>query len=61
MDAQMLALIQSLHAEFKHNLPVAPNLLDHNFMPEAPNQIWTSGIIHFWTDKGWLYLMKQLV
>jgi transposase InsO family protein len=28
----------------KHNLPVAPNLLDRNFTPSAPNQAWTSDI-----------------
>lgn len=103
-DAQMLALIQSIHAEFKgsygsprmvrelrlrgfpaskerverlmqengikakhkrrfkvttdskHNLPIAPNLLDRNFTPEAPNQVWTSDITYLWTDEGWLYL-----
>ena len=40
----------------KHNLPVAPNLLDRNFTPSAPNQIWTSDITYLWTDEGWLYL-----
>jgi putative transposase len=103
-DAQMLGLIQSIHAEFKgsygsprmvkelrrrgfsaskprverlmgengirarhkrrykattdskHNLPVAPNLLDRDFTPEAPNQVWTSDITYLWTDEGWLYL-----
>lgn len=28
----------------KHNLPIAPNLLERNFAPEAPNQAWTSDI-----------------
>lgn len=103
-DAQMLVLIQAIHAEFKgaygsprmvkelrlrgypaskerverlmqengirakhkrrfkattdskHNLPVAPNLLDRNFTPEAPNQAWTSDITYLWTNEGWLYL-----
>lgn len=40
----------------KHGLPVAPNLLDRNFMPAAPNQVWTSDITYLWTDEGWLYL-----
>lgn len=40
----------------KHNLPVAPNLLDRNFTPDAPNQVWTSDITYLWTDEGWLYL-----
>ncbi len=103
-DTQMLALIQSIHAELKgiygsprmvrelrdrgfpaskerverlmrendirarhkrrykvttdskHNLPIAPNLLDRNFNPVAPNQVWTSDITYLWTDEGWLYL-----
>ena len=40
----------------KHNLPIAPNLLDRNFTPTAPNQVWTSDITYLWTDEGWLYL-----
>lgn len=103
-DAQMLALIQSIHTELKgaygsprmvrelrgrgfpasklrverlmrendirarhkrryrvttdskHNLPVAPNLLDRNFTSSGPNLAWTSDITYLWTDEGWLYL-----
>jgi transposase InsO family protein len=40
----------------KHNLPIAPNLLDRQFTPEAPNQVWTSDITYIETDEGWLYL-----
>lgn len=40
----------------KHGLPVAANLLDRNFAPVAPNQVWTSDITYLWTDEGWLYL-----
>jgi len=40
----------------KHNLPVAPNLLDRNFSPSGPNQAWSSDIAYLWTDEGWLYL-----
>ena len=40
----------------KHNLPVAPNLLDRNFTPAAPNQVWTADMTYIWTDEGWLYL-----
>ena len=40
----------------KHGLPVADNLLDRNFMPEAPNRVWTSDITCLWTDEGWLHL-----
>lgn len=40
----------------KHNLPVAPNLLNRNFTPEAPNRVWISDITYLWTNEGWLYL-----
>ena len=40
----------------KHNLPIAENLLNRNFTPEAPNQVWTSDITYIATDEGWLYL-----
>jgi len=40
----------------KHALPVAGNLLDRNFMPGAPNQVWTADMTYIWTDEGWLYL-----
>jgi len=103
-DAQMLALIKAIHAEFKgsygsprmtrelrlrgfaageervarlmrengikakhkrrfkvttdskHNLPVAPNLLERDFTPKASNRVWTSDITYLWTNEGWLYL-----
>lgn len=40
----------------KHNLPVAPNLLQRNFSPEKPNQVWASDLTYIWTKEGWLYL-----
>ena len=103
-DIQMLALIQSIHQEFKgsygsprmvrelrergfpaskprverlmkengikarhkrrykattdskHHLPVADNLLKRDFMPTAPNKVWTADMTYIWTDEGWLYL-----
>ena len=39
-----------------HSLPVAPNLLERNFSPTAPNTVWTSAITYIATDEGWLYL-----
>ena len=44
----------------KHHLPVAPNLLERNFTPEAPNQAWTADMTYIWTDEGWLYLAVVL-
>lgn len=44
----------------KHHLPVAPNLLERNFTPKAPNQAWTADMTYIWTDEGWLYLAVVL-
>ncbi len=40
----------------KHNLPVAPNLLQRDFTAHAPNQKWCGDISYVWTDEGWMYL-----
>jgi transposase InsO family protein len=40
----------------KHNLPVAPNLLNRDFTAHAPNQKWCGDISYVWTDEGWMYL-----
>jgi len=40
----------------KHNLPVAPNLLDRQFTVARPNAVWVSDITYIWTSEGWLYL-----
>lgn len=40
----------------KHTLPVAKNLLDQNFNPSAPNQVWVTDITYIPTQEGWLYL-----
>ncbi len=44
----------------KHNFPVAPNLLNRNFSPEAPNQVYAGDITYIWTTEGWLYLAVVL-
>lgn len=40
----------------KHNLPVAPDLVQRQFTPQAPNQLWCGDITYIATDEGWLYL-----
>jgi putative transposase len=35
---------------------VAPNLLDRQFSPAAPDRVWTGDITYIATDEGWLYL-----
>jgi len=44
----------------KHNLPVAPNLLNRNFSTLAPNEAWVGDITYIWTCEGWLYLAVVL-
>jgi transposase InsO family protein len=44
----------------RHALPVAPNLLDRNFAPAAPNRVWAADITYIPTDEGWLYLAVVL-
>ncbi len=40
----------------KHNLPIAPNLIDRNFSPAQPNSVWAGDITYIWTNEGWLFL-----
>ena len=40
----------------KHNLPVAPNLLNRQFRPTKPNEVYAGDITYVWTTEGWLYL-----
>lgn len=44
----------------KNGLPVAPNVLDRNFTPSAPNKVWAGDITYIWTAEGWLYLAVVL-
>jgi putative transposase len=44
----------------RHDLPVAPNLLDRNFEANAPNQRWASDITYLRSPEGWLYLAAVL-
>jgi len=44
----------------KHNLPVAPNLLNQDFTVEAQDCTWVGDITYIPTDEGWLYLAVLL-
>lgn len=39
-----------------HQLPVAPNLLQQNFLAYKADEKWVSDITYCWTEEGWLYL-----
>jgi transposase InsO family protein len=40
----------------RHDLPIAPNLLDRHFAAERPDTVWLADISYLPTDEGWLYL-----
>ena len=40
----------------QHKLGIAANVLDGDFLAEAPNQKWAGDISYIWTTEGWLYL-----
>jgi putative transposase len=40
----------------RHNLPVAPNVLDRKFIVAAPNQAWVGDLTYIATEEGWLFL-----
>ena len=40
----------------KHNLPIAPNLLNRQFEVKEPDRVYVSDITYIWTHEGWLYL-----
>lgn len=41
----------------KHSWPVAPNLLEQDFIADGPNQKWAGDITYLITSEGWLYLI----
>jgi len=44
----------------RHHFPVAPNRLNRQFQPDAPNKAWSADITFIPTDEGWLYLAVVL-
>lgn len=44
----------------RHELPLAPNLLERQFHATAPNQVWLADITYLATREGWLYLAVVL-
>jgi putative transposase len=43
-----------------HSHSIAPNLLDRQFIADAPNQVWLADITYVPTAEGWLYLAVVL-
>jgi putative transposase len=44
----------------RHYLPVAPNVLQQEFVAAAPNRVWLADITYIATSEGWLYLAAVL-
>jgi transposase InsO family protein len=44
----------------KHNLAIAPNLLDRQFTVSKPNVAWVGDITYLQTTEGWLYLATMI-
>ena len=40
----------------KHDLPIAPNLLNREFAVAEPDRVWVGDITYIATDEGWLFL-----
>jgi putative transposase len=40
----------------RHDHPIADNVLNRAFSPDAPNQVWGTDITYLWTQEGWVYL-----
>jgi putative transposase len=40
----------------RHDLPIAPNLLDRNFAADRPDTVWLADVSYIPSDEGWLYL-----
>lgn len=43
-----------------HGFPIAPNLLQRDFQPVAPNRVWASDMTYIRTDEGWLFLVAVI-
>jgi transposase InsO family protein len=43
-----------------HDGPIAPNLLERNFVQGAPNKVWVTDVTYIFTAEGWLYLAAML-
>jgi putative transposase len=44
----------------RHQLPIAPNLLQQKFTVSEPNRVWLADITYVPTGGGWLYLAAVL-
>jgi transposase InsO family protein len=52
--------MEKIQSNYKHPLPVHENLLNQQFVAEAPNEVWMTDITYIPTDEGWLYLASVM-
>lgn len=50
------ATVPRHHHRFEARAPVAPNMLERNFVAAVPNQKWLAELTNAPTAEGWLYL-----
>jgi putative transposase len=50
----------ALTTDSRHKLPIAAKLIERDFNPAQPDQVWTSDITYIDTDEGWLFLMVMI-
>ena len=46
--------------ESNHPNPIAPNVVQRQFTPSAPNEVWAGDVTYIATDEGWAYLAVLL-
>jgi putative transposase len=44
----------------KHDLPIAPNVLNRNFITTEPNKVWMVDITYIWTKECRMYLASVM-
>jgi putative transposase len=44
----------------KHDYPIAPNLVDRNFVTHEKNDTWVTDVTCVWTRSGWLFVAVML-
>jgi transposase InsO family protein len=49
-------MFRVMTTDSRHDLPIAPNLLNRNFAMAAPNQAWVGDFTYIATEEGWLFL-----
>jgi putative transposase len=60
IQAKQTRRFRPVTTDSRHNLPVAENVLQRNFVAPRPDQAWVADITYIPTRQGWLYLAVVL-